>query len=81
MPGADHHSAAVLRAGIQRVNVLVIKTERVEEVKAHFEAMGLVFVQEQHGTGPIHFASEINGRVLEVYPVGRDGKEKLLYLD
>jgi hypothetical protein len=63
------------------VNVLVIKTERVEDVKAHFEAMGLVFVPEKHGAGPDHFACQIGERVLEIYPVGRDGKEKLLYLD
>jgi len=63
------------------VNVLVVRTERVEETRAHFEAMGLVFVAEKHGSGPDHWACEIDGRVLEIYPVGSDGKEGLRYID
>jgi len=63
------------------MKVLVLKTHGVEETKAHFEAMGLSFVAERHGSGPDHWACEVDGRVLEIYPVGRDGVEKLLRMD
>lgn len=63
------------------MNVLVLKTHRVDETKAHFETMGLSFVAEKHGSGPDHWACEVDGRVLEIYPVGRDGVERLMYID
>jgi lactoylglutathione lyase len=63
------------------MKVMVLKTHLVEETKAHFEAMGLSFVAERHGSGPDHWACEVDGRVLEIYPVGRDGVEKLRHVD
>jgi hypothetical protein len=52
-------------------NVLVIRTDQMEETKKHLEHFGLVFVEEQHGKGPKHFACEHEGKVLEIYPVGK----------
>lgn len=63
------------------MKVLVLRTLHVEDVKFHFEAMGLVFVAERHGDGPDHWACETGGRVLEIYPVGTDGSERILRLD
>jgi hypothetical protein len=62
------------------MSVLVLKVEDVESTKGHFEALGLVFVAERHGTGPAHWACEVDGTVLEIYPVGRDGLERIMRL-
>src|SRR5205807_1783480 len=35
---------------------------------AFYGALGLVFSQEQHGTGPVHYSCELNGTVIELYP-------------
>lgn len=63
------------------MGVMVIRTERMEEVKAHLEAMGLSFVAEKHGSGPDHWACENEGGVLEIYPVGHDGREGVRFID
>jgi hypothetical protein len=33
-----------------------------------YEALGLTFTEEQHGAGPVHFACEQEGFVIELYP-------------
>ena len=38
-----------------------------------YRTLGLVFTQEQHGTGPIHYSCEFGGTVLEIYP-GDEGR-------
>lgn len=48
--------------------VLVVRTKKVEEVVKFLEQHGLTFVQEKHGDGPIHYASENGSVVFEVYP-------------
>lgn len=34
-----------------------------------YETLGLAFVQERHGKGPVHFACDFQGLVLEIYPL------------
>src|SRR5262245_24031665 len=48
--------------------LLVIRVVDVELTKQVYEAMGLVFTREQHGSGPEHFASVQDGVVFEIYP-------------
>ena len=33
-----------------------------------YECVGMRFVEEQHGEGPIHLACESNGHMIEIYP-------------
>jgi predicted enzyme related to lactoylglutathione lyase len=47
-------------------------TAKLESSLAFYRAVGLEFVQEQHGSGPIHFSSEMDGTVIEIYP-GAEG--------
>lgn len=54
------------------MEVFVIKTEEVERTLKFFTQLGLNFVQEKHGNGPIHYACEQNGVVFEIYPKGRE---------
>lgn len=54
------------------MTVLVVKTPYVKEAVEFFNKLGLEFVQEQHGDGPIHYACERNDVVFEIYPTERE---------
>ena len=48
--------------------LLVIYTAMLEECRAFYTDLGLVFTKEQHGTGPEHYAADLPGLVFELYP-------------
>jgi catechol 2,3-dioxygenase-like lactoylglutathione lyase family enzyme len=48
--------------------LLVIYTAMLEECRAFYTGLGLVFVKERHGAGPEHYAAELPGLVFELYP-------------
>jgi lactoylglutathione lyase len=49
-------------------DVFVIRVQDIQQARIFFEQLGLSFVEEQHGEGPVHFACERNGKVFEIYP-------------
>ncbi len=49
-------------------NTVVIKAKDLKKAKTFFESLGLQFKEEQHGTGPIHYACQVGKSVLELYP-------------
>ncbi len=51
-----------------RLRLLVLKTAGLETLVAYYRAIGLEFTQEQHGTGPIHFSTQVGETLLELYP-------------
>ncbi len=50
-------------------SLLVLKTPQVEKVKAFYQALGINFVEEKHGDGPLHYAGRLRWTVFEVYPL------------
>ncbi|GII93797.1 VOC family protein [Sinosporangium siamense] len=59
-----------------RANLIVIYTHRLSECRKFYESLGLVFEEEQHGTGPRHFAAVLpGGMVFELYPAAAPGRE------
>lgn len=50
------------------LNLLVIRVSDLERSRQWYEELGFSFVQEQHGSGPIHYAAEQDGFVFELYP-------------
>lgn len=55
------------------LNLIVIRSVNPPLARACYEALGLSFVEEQHGNGPKHYACEMaNGTVFEIYPL-REG--------
>ena len=50
------------------LNLLVLRAEDPERLRQFYSALGLHFVREQHGSGPVHHASELGGSVFEIYP-------------
>ncbi len=50
------------------ISLLVIRCQDIEVSKCFYERLGLSFVKEQHGKGPLHYACENNACVFELYP-------------
>lgn len=51
-----------------RLNLIVLRSSDPEQAVQFYQALGLHFVQEQHGKGPIHWASQTIDFVMEIYP-------------
>ncbi len=74
---ATDPAALVVRAGGQGgatplLLLLVLKTPHVERLVAFYAALGLVFAEERHGTGPTHHAGHAGPTLLEIYPLPSD---------
>lgn len=50
------------------LNYVVLWTEETEKLLTFYGALGLTFGREKHAGVPWHYASEVDGRVLEIYP-------------
>lgn len=50
-----------------KLNLIVLKTNKLKEVVDFYRELGLVFQPEQHGNEPIHFSATADGVVLEIY--------------
>ncbi|MEO0477544.1 MAG: hypothetical protein AAF085_16495, partial [Planctomycetota bacterium] len=50
------------------LNLVVIYSEKREQLRNELSAFGLVFKEHQHGSGPIHDACEMDDLCLEIYP-------------
>lgn len=57
-----------------RLALIVLKTKQVQVVRDFYARLGFVFVEEQHGRGPIHFSAPLGDGILEIYPLPK-GKE------
>ena len=51
------------------LNLLVLRSEHPELLKKQYELLGLHFEYHKHGNGTYHYATEVNGLVLEIYPL------------
>jgi lactoylglutathione lyase len=54
------------------LSLIVLRTAKLDAALAFYRALGLEFVSEQHGNGPIHYSTQIDKTVLEIYP-GKEG--------
>lgn len=50
------------------INLIVLICSDIEKSKNFYEILGLNFFKEQHDNSQIHYACDINGVVLELYP-------------
>ncbi|HTK60375.1 MAG TPA: hypothetical protein VL283_04215 [Candidatus Baltobacteraceae bacterium] len=51
---------------------IVLYTSDMTAKRQFYETAGLSFVEERHGEGPTHYACDLRGVVLEIYPL-REG--------
>jgi lactoylglutathione lyase len=54
------------------LSLLVFRAADLDRTLNFYQAFGLKFVKEQHGTGPVHYSSNLGGTVIEIYP-GKTG--------
>lgn len=55
------------------LTLLVLKTRQVEQLRHFYQTLGIDFSEEQHGTGPVHYAGRVGAVVIEIYPLPDDG--------
>lgn len=52
-----------------KLNLLVLRTPRLADMRDFYSALGANFESERHGNGPEHYAATLeDGLVLELYP-------------
>jgi lactoylglutathione lyase len=51
-------------------NLVVIRCSDLAQSRRFYEALGLRFDVERHGSGPEHFSADVGGVVFELYPRG-----------
>ncbi|OAI54995.1 hypothetical protein AYO44_13805 [Planctomycetaceae bacterium SCGC AG-212-F19] len=54
------------------LKLLVLKTRQTDKLVAFYRSLGITFNEEQHGKGPVHYAANMGGMVLEIYPLPDD---------
>jgi predicted enzyme related to lactoylglutathione lyase len=55
------------------LGLIVLRAADLGTTLRFYETIGLSFIQEQHGSGPVHYSCELGGTVVEIYP-GQMGK-------
>ena len=53
------------------LNLIVIRVSDLDRAQQFYEALGLRFSRERHGSGPEHLVTKSSGVVFEVYPLGK----------
>lgn len=60
--------------GSPRLNLIVIRSLNAIRTVAFYQLLSIKFKEEQHGRGPVHWAADLDGLVLEVYPAKTAGE-------
>ena len=50
------------------LKLIVLKTLQLDCLLAFYSTLGIRFVEERHGTGPLHYSAIVGGTVIEIYP-------------
>ena len=50
------------------LSLIVLRTSQMETTLAFYKTLGFTFVQEMHGSGPVHYSTQTGSSVLEIYP-------------
>ncbi len=58
------------------MNLIVLRTSILEAMLAFYRALGLVFVQEMHGTGAIHYSTQLGDVTLEIFRLWKDKPDR-----
>jgi len=53
-----------------RLNLVVLRSPDIHRAVELYRRIGLSFTLHSHGSGPEHYASDSDGTVFEIYPLG-----------
>ena len=59
------------------LSLIVLRAINIEVSLAFYQALGITFVQEQHGSGPVHYSCDLGGVILELYPAKPSSSSKV----
>jgi lactoylglutathione lyase len=54
------------------LTLLVLKTHQMDWLRTFYATLGIEFVEERHGNGPLHYSGRVGGTVFELYPLPAD---------
>jgi len=54
------------------LSLLVVHAKNIELTKEFYGRLGMDFIAEQHGRGPLHYAAKLGSLVFEIYPSQRE---------
>lgn len=52
-----------------RLSYIVLYCKDLNASRHFYGLVGLVFVEERHGRGPLHFSADVSGVTVELYPL------------
>ena len=55
-----------------KLSLIVIRATNITENVDFYSQLGMSFIEEKHGSGPLHYSSVFMGAVFEVYPCRPD---------
>jgi lactoylglutathione lyase len=50
------------------LSLMVLRTAKMESALGFYRALGFEFVEEKHGSGPVHYSTQIGSTVMEIFP-------------
>jgi lactoylglutathione lyase len=50
------------------LSLMVLRTAKMESALGFYQALGFEFVEEKHGSGPVHYSAQIGSIVMEIFP-------------
>lgn len=59
------------------LNLVVLRSGDIKKASEFYAHLGLKFKIHRHGSGPEHYAAELQGGVFELYPQSNDGPSTL----
>ena len=59
-----------------KLNLMVIYVADLEASKRFYESIGLRFAKERHGSGPEHYSADLEGVIIELYPLSPRANQK-----
>ena len=57
------------------LKLIALRSPRLQEMKTFYEALGVRFVEEQHGRGLKHYSGSIGAAVLQLHPLPKGAPE------
>lgn len=54
------------------LSLIVLRSRDIDAARSFYTRLGLSFVEEKHGKGPLHFAAMAGSVVIELYPCRHD---------
>ena len=60
--------------GVIEVASLVLFAAEPEKTADFYRVAGIALEEEDHGEGPVHFAAEVGGVHVAIYPAGSSGR-------